>query len=122
MIAKVRSSTARTFARISLAVILAGIACGRGYSDGERAGTISKLSYKGVAWKSWEGEMVLGGMVTDAEGHASANIWKFTVLDTRLVPAIQAAASSGRRVTVQYVQWLASPCSMDSDYEATAVR
>jgi hypothetical protein len=100
-------------------------ACGRGYSEGERTGTITKLSNKGLVWKSWEGEMVLGGMRagTDGNGNATlgANVWAFTVLDYRLVKPISEAQQAGKPVTVHYVQWLMNGPSRDTDYEVTAV-
>jgi len=55
-------------------------ACGRGYSEGERSGVIFKFSSKGLIWKSWEGEMNLGGM-----RGAVTNTWKFTLKDDRLL-------------------------------------
>lgn len=117
-----------------VALILGGIAaggnccangCDRGYSDGARSGMIVKFSRKGVAIKSWEGQMVLGGMkqTTNSDGQTSlvANTWDFTVRDDGPVAAVQAAFDSGRPAKLTYVQWLASGCRMESQYEVIAV-
>lgn len=102
------------------------------YSDGQRTGTVIKFSRKGVFCKTWEGEMLLGGMkrktTTNSDGNSSvsmvANTWQFTVEDERLIPAINAALNSGDPVTITYHQELMTFCRSDSDgdYFATAVR
>jgi hypothetical protein len=38
------------------------IGWGANFSDGERTGDIYKFSKKGLIYKSWEGEMYLGGV------------------------------------------------------------
>jgi hypothetical protein len=95
-------------------------ACGRGYSDGERVGTIYKFSRKGLFWKSWEGEMNLGGVRKSDDG-AVANVWAFTVTDPTLVPFIESALALGQPTRIKYTQWMLSPCSMGSSYEVTGV-
>jgi hypothetical protein len=104
---------------------LALTACGRGYSNGERAGVVTKFSEKGLVWKSWEGELNLGGMrsqSTDNGGVAMvANIWRFSVKDDRIVYEIQNALESGDSVSLRYTEWMAMPLDIDSSYEVTAV-
>src|SRR5262245_59606988 len=48
------------------------------YSEGERVGVIVKFSHKGVIWKSWEGEMHLGGARAGGDG-AVPNLWHFSL-------------------------------------------
>jgi hypothetical protein len=96
--------------------VLAGCACGRGYSEGERTGTVYKLSNKGLIWKTWEGEMLLGG-ARQTESGAVANIWAFTVLKPEIVTVVSAAQQSGQPMTARYIQWFSSGPTMDSDYE-----
>ncbi len=48
------------------------------YSDGTRAGTLTKISKKGVVFKTYEGQLNLGGFQHDPEG-ISGNIWDFSV-------------------------------------------
>jgi len=50
------------------------------YSDGERTGTITKFSHKGLIWKTYEGEMSLGGFRNQGDkGGVVANVWEFSV-------------------------------------------
>jgi hypothetical protein len=99
--------------------------CDDSYSDGERAGVITKFSHKGVLIKSWEGQMNLGGMTskTDDKGNSymTANTWEFTVRDAALVAKVEHAMSAGGRAKLAYRQWLISPMTMESSYEVTAV-
>jgi hypothetical protein len=92
--------------------------CGRGYSDGERIGVITKFSSKGFVIKSWEGELNLGGTVVSGDGNGVVpSTWKFTVVDTKLVPKVTEAMESGKKVKCKYTQWAVNPVSMDSAYE-----
>lgn len=90
--------------------------CGRGYSDGDRSGVVVKLSRKGVIWKSWEGEMRLGG-----DQNVTSGSWVFSVRDDSLVSPLQSSLNTGKRVTVHYTQWLHQPIEMESDYEVLKV-
>lgn len=96
------------------------------YSDGDRTGTITKFSRKGIFCKTWEGEMNLGGMRKqtnlDSKGNYAgtsmvANVWQFTVedKDANIIPKIQESMQSGNVVTLHYRQELASICRSDSD-------
>jgi hypothetical protein len=116
-----------TFIALAMAIPLAGCF---DYSDGQRVGTIIKFSKKGVFCKTWEGEMLLGGLKrqssTDSAGNTNtsmvANVWRFTVEDERLVEPVQAALESGRPVTMGYRQELATFCRSESgDYFATSI-
>jgi len=94
---------------LALATLLAG--CGE-YSDGERVGTIQKFSTKGLVAKTWEGEMLLGGLrrksSTDGNGNTTtnmvANIWMFTVEDPALIAEVQQLMESGAPVRAHYRQ------------------
>lgn len=101
---------------------LIGCACDRGYSDGDRTGVIYKFSHKGIWFKSWEGEMLLGGARQTDQGTV-ANVWEFTVLDNALVSSVRAAQESGKPVQIHYIQWLnASPFEADTDYEVLSIK
>lgn len=95
--------------------------CGEGYSDGERAGVVTKFSRKGLLIKSWEGEMALGGITTDVEGNAVANVWRFSVRDESLIEKLRTAQSSGKRTTLRYTQWFMGPIAVDTGYLVTGV-
>ena len=98
--------------------------CGADYSEGDRIGSITKFSNKGLFIKSWEGQLNLGGFVTkhsDKGDSLVANTWNFTVTKPELVDKIQHAMVSGKPVKIHYRQWFNSPMSMDSNYEAVTV-
>jgi prepilin-type N-terminal cleavage/methylation domain-containing protein len=87
------------------------------YSDGERTGQVVKFSKKGVFFKTWEGEMVLGGL-TDS----IANVWKFSVRDPEVVKQIRDASVSGNRITLVYNEYfLVSYRDGETDYIVTQV-
>lgn len=92
------------------------------YSEGERSGTVYKLSHKGFFMKSYEGEMNLGGMAADANGQMVVNTFKFSVRDPAVVEKINAAATSGKRVTLHYTQYAIAPISIDTPYVIDGVR
>ena len=117
---------------VAILMILAAIASGpiakfvgidREYSTGERTGVITKISQKGVMWKTWEGEMNLGGMSADSGGVMTPNIWKFSVKDAEVVKQLQAAGSSAKRITISYREVLKAAWSDgETDYFAVSVR
>lgn len=86
--------------------IVVGCAGGCGnYSDGTRAGIVTKFSKKGIAVKSYEGELVIGGLRNRTDGKGvEANIFEFTVHDDGIVKEIEKALTTGKRVTLYYRQ------------------
>lgn len=70
-------------------------------SEGERIGTISKFSKKGVLVSTWEGEAILGGQ--GASGNQD-NTWNFSVDDDAVVEKLKKMSASGRLVVLQYRQ------------------
>lgn len=79
----------------------------RTYSEGERTGVITKFSNRGLVWKTWEGEMNLGGVRANTEGFQS-NVWEFSVTDPELVTQIQELQKKGGSYTLQYRQVISS--------------
>ncbi len=84
------------------------------YSDGQRAGTVSKFSHKGLVCKSWEGELVMGG-VREQTGKDAAfnttvpNVFMFSVTDKEIVSQVQAKLESGDRAVLHYKQKILPP-------------
>jgi hypothetical protein len=85
------------------------------YSEGSRSGVITKFSRRGLIWKTWEGEMALGGLRQTSQG-AVANVWHFS-LDRRKVHGenieqlsaeIDKAKDSGERIRLEYKQSIIS--------------
>jgi hypothetical protein len=97
------------------------------YSDGDRVGTIVKFSYKGVICKTWEGELLIGGMKrktqtsTDSNGNISSsstmalNVMEFTVENPELIQPIINAMEAGKQVRLTYKQELFTICRSDGD-------
>lgn len=73
------------------------------YSEGFRAGTIVKLSKKGVIFNTNEGQLNMGMYIDEAASSASNNLWEFSVEDNpALIKEMEDAMLSGHRVKLQY--------------------
>jgi len=72
------------------------------YSDGERTGTITKFSHKGLIVKTWEGELNMGGL----EVGGKSTTWTFSVDDQAIVEKIQKSQRIGGYWTLKYRQQL----------------
>ena len=93
------------------------------YSEGERTGVLVKLSKNGYIWKTWEGEMNLGGMSVDGGGVAVPISWRFSVADDAIAKQGMALATGAERVTVKYKEvWKAAFWQGETDYIATGFR
>ena len=81
--------------------ILASLLLGKGCSvgDGERVGVVTKLSYTGLYFKTWEGQMIIGG-----QGTVTMDLWDFSIPDKEVVKEIQAALNSQKKVKLVYHQ------------------
>jgi hypothetical protein len=76
------------------------------YSEGDRAGTISKFSKKGYIFKTYEGELNVGAQ--GQVGNMQNSLWEFSVdgIDNMedLAKVLQDALLSGKRVRLHYIQ------------------
>ncbi len=107
---------------IALCLMLA--ACGKNYSNGSRVGVVTKLSEKGFVYKSWEGEMNMGGVrekSTDSGSAVVPNIFTFNV-DASAVEKVKAAMKSGKRVELIYRQWAVAPINIGDDHVIVDVK
>jgi hypothetical protein len=86
------------------------------YSEGERAGFLQKVSYKGWLCKTWEGELSLVAIPG-----AAPEKFLFTVRDEAVAQQLNAVA--GKRVTLKYEQHRGLPtsCFGDTDYFVVGV-
>lgn len=111
---------------IAIISLLALSACAPNYSDGTVTGVVTKLSNKGLIFKSWEGSLNQGGTKNsiDSSGKTSVvtNAVGFNVSDPALVTQLQAAMASGARVEITYHQWFVSPPSIENDRVVTSVK
>lgn len=97
--------------------------CGQGYSEGERTGVVTKMSNKGLVWKSWEGSMAMGMSAPQGEHNVMQPVqFDFSVVDPKIVETLRAAQKSGKPVTVVYDQWINTPIELSTDYVITEVR
>lgn len=86
------------------------------YSEGERAGFLQKVSYKGWICKTWEGELSLVAIPG-----AAPEKFLFTVRDEAVAQQLNEVA--GKRVTLKYEQHRGLPtsCFGDTDYFVVGV-
>lgn len=75
------------------------------YSEGERAGTVSKMSKKGFVFKTYEGQLNLGGLSGET-GSPASTLWSFSVSgsETGVVQSLDSALLNGKRVKIHYVE------------------
>ena len=104
-------------------VCLPLVGCGKFvYSEGNRAGTVIKFSHKGIFCKTWEGELLMGGMKQNEDKSLQANVFEFSVTDQEIVAKVNEALENGKRVALTYEQvvlpWV---CSQDTSYRITGV-
>lgn len=73
------------------------------FSSGYRAGVPIKVSYKGVIFKTWEGQLNVGGLTNSGQG-AIPTTWEFSIPKdaVEVREKIDEAISKGKRVKLQY--------------------
>lgn len=85
------------------------------YSEGVRSGELIKVSNKGVAFKTWEGEI--------SQGISGAQIFSFSVLDSEKKVIADLQEFEGQYVQVNYVErYRTFPWWGDTRYFITEVR
>ena len=85
------------------------------YSDGNRAGRLIKFSHKGYLFKSYEGELNLGGINTTNGGVLINNMWEFSVTNKSVADSL--SKLEGKDVTLHYMEKMhALPWRGDSRY------
>lgn len=92
------------------------------YSSGFRAGQVTKFSQRGYIFKTWEGELNIGGFSSNADGSYTPNVFRFSVRDTATINDVNKALESGKRVKLTYRQvWVRNAYAADTDYYVTRV-
>lgn len=73
------------------------------FSSGFRAGVPIKVSKKGVIFKTWEGELNVGGLTNSSEG-AIPTTWAFSISgdDDLVREKLEEAVTYGKRVKLIY--------------------
>lgn len=86
------------------------------YANGVREGYITKLSKKGVIWKTWEAEMQIGS----GELSALQAPFAFSIKDDEMADNMRKNLS--KKVRLEYRQWVLMPYQIgESNYEATGL-
>ncbi|PSR13022.1 MAG: 6-phosphogluconate dehydrogenase [Bacteroidetes bacterium] len=75
--------------------------CGWTYSDGTRAGELIKVSTKGVVFKTYEGQLNLGGFSSSDSG-VVGNTWDFSTTKKAVYQRLQEL--EGHKVKLTYRQ------------------
>jgi hypothetical protein len=70
------------------------------YSEGSRAGVIIKFSKKGYVFKTYEGELNLGGMGNVPNTAQFNQIWECSVKDQQIADTLMGL--EGRKVSLHY--------------------
>ena len=85
------------------------------YSEGSRTGYLVKISKKGYVFKTFEGQLNLGGFKADEETGVIGNIWEFSLKDKALYEKL--GDLEGKKVTLQYKEInKAMPWQGDTNY------
>lgn len=74
------------------------------YSEGNRAGRLIKFSHKGFIFKTYEGELNLGGVSTVNGGILVNNMWYFSVADESVADSL--GRLEGKDVSLHYKEKL----------------
>ena len=91
------------------------------YSDGYRAGLLQKFSRKGAMFKTYEGEMILSSIQSNANVTLASEKFLFSVTDKNL--ANQLDRLQGESVVVHYEQKNSTlPWRGESEYIVDSVR
>ncbi len=72
------------------------------YSEGYRAGLLQKISYKGNIFKTYEGEMILSSVQSNANVAIASEKFFFSVTDKEV--ALQLEKLQGENVVVHYTE------------------
>ena len=106
-IASVAKKVWYRFKILMILLIVVAIAVGAyvtlgSYSIGYRAGNVMKLSKKGVVFKTWEGELNVGGLQEGSVSDVATTVWEFSVSDENIVKDIEKAVDNNSKVKLRY--------------------
>ncbi len=89
---------------VLFALVLSFLGTKIAYSEGDRAGVVSKFSRKGYIFKTYEGELNVGAQ--GQAGNMANNLWAFTVdsEDPAIVKRLEDAMLTGKRIRLHYEQ------------------
>lgn len=70
------------------------------YSEGNRAGRLIKFSHRGYVFKTYEGELNLGGVNSINGGMLVNNMWAFSVTDDAVADSL--SRLEGKDINLHY--------------------
>lgn len=98
----------KTFIKILIGIVVILIATFAffnfaSFSSGYRAGVPIKVSHKGVLFKTWEGQLNVGGLTSSSQG-AIPTTWEFSIAgdNVQAREKIERAITEGKRVKLRY--------------------
>lgn len=100
-----------------------------GYSEGERTVDVYKFSFKGLIWKSWEGEGYIGGVHSTGGDSPRLEMDRFYFSiesddfaeKREIIETLKLCAQERKICTIQYKQWFKRPIYVGSSYEVIGV-
>ena len=119
------------FRKLIWSVVILSVLAGIGYliianlnfSVGSRAGELIKISEKGVVFKTYEGQISLGGLTMSGDGNDTniGNVWEFSVTDKAIFEKMDKLR--GKKVILTYKEkYKALPWRGDTKYLVTEVQ
>ena len=91
----------------------------RGYSDGTREGFVTKLSEKGIVWKTYESQIQVG----TGDMAALQTPFEFSVPKSNKELYDKVKENLGKKVRVEYIEWFVMPYWVGSSgYELTNIQ
>jgi hypothetical protein len=102
---KPRGRKLRRFLLILLAIIITGalvyyFICGMAYSEGTRSGILVKISQKGYIFKTYEGELNIGGFDQGGGTILPTTVFVFSVADRKVYERLE--KMQGHKIVVRY--------------------
>jgi hypothetical protein len=97
----------RKFVFLSFLVIIVGFfifyfICGMTYSEGTRSGVLTKVSKKGFIFKTYEGELNVGGFNQGEGTIMPASVFKFSANKKSVYDQLE--SEQGKKVVLHYKQ------------------
>ncbi|HHM21630.1 MAG TPA: hypothetical protein ENJ20_06360 [Bacteroidetes bacterium] len=90
------------------------------YSEGTRSGNLIKISKKGYIFKTYEGQLKLGGIDLQNEEEGLSDTWSFSVKNINIVRQLEKL--QGEKVILRYKEInKAMPWQGDTNYFVTDV-
>ncbi len=93
----------------------------RSISDGSKTGIVTGFEYSGVKWKTYEGDLLLGG--GSGQGALTSTHWKFTVPDKKVAEEVMKAMKHREMVELGYHEtFFAWPSEGETRHFVSSVR